>query len=156
MKGLPGSGKSFLAKQIRDDYQWCAIFSTDNYWFRPDGKYDWNPRLVGEAHAWNFEQVTKFVSNDYSMYDTIIIDNTNIQLKEFRKYIDLIAPLNHEVVIAEPNTTWKFDVEECAKRNTHSVPKESIQRMLDRWENTEQIVTQLTKEGIKCSIYQEI
>jgi adenylate kinase family enzyme len=40
MMGLPGSGKSTKAKKLAlgNDF----IFSTDNYWIRPDGYYDFN------------------------------------------------------------------------------------------------------------------
>lgn len=149
LRGIPGSGKSTLCKKIKDCWPYYS-FSTDNYWIRPDGFYDFNGKLLTQAHSWNLECVKNHTNSNY-----IIVDNVNSQLKEFREYIDLAVYKKIPIQFAEPNTPWKFDVEECSKRNTHSVPKETIQRILDRWETTDEIIAKLAKEGIKCSIYQE-
>lgn len=42
---------------------------------------------------------------------------------------------NYEVIFREPDTRWKFNVQELARRNIHGVPKEKIQRMKERYEH---------------------
>ena len=64
--------------------------------------------------------------------DTIVVDNTNIQLEDFKVY-KLLAELEHyEVeIITMPMTEPAFVY---AERNAHGVPEKSIQRMLDDFE----------------------
>jgi predicted kinase len=68
-----------------------------------------------------------------SAVDCIIIDNTNITLKEFTGYLDHAIAFGYEVKVMEPATSWKHDVEVCFERNTHNVPREVIERMKKRY-----------------------
>lgn len=148
MRGLPGSGKSTLVKNLYHD---ADIFSTDNYWLRPDGTYDFNVKLLGKAHEWNFNCFSKWVHTGFSFSNVIgcsniaVIDNTNITFKEFEKYVVLAQENNIEIDIVEPATAWAFNAEECFKRNKHGVPLETIQRMLSRWESIDDIWKQIGK-----------
>ena len=64
--------------------------------------------------------------------DTIVVDNTNIQLEDFKVY-KLLAELEHyEVEIITMPMTEPFVY---AERNAHGVPEKSIQRMLDDLKN---------------------
>jgi predicted kinase len=67
----------------------------------------------------------------------IVVDNTNISYDEIKPCLKLANEFNYEVSYAEPDTAWKFDVDELTKRNSHGVPREVIQRMVDRWQPTE-------------------
>jgi predicted kinase len=139
MRGLPGSGKSTAAQALFDklytDDMWLldneAIYSTDNYWLRPDGYYDFNPSLLGHAHAWNQEQVRKTVEEHFLPF--VIVDNTNIRLVHMLPYVQLATRNNWSVQYVVPETPWAWDVEECAKRNTHGVPLATIARMKDEF-----------------------
>lgn len=149
LRGLPGSGKSTLTAKIFWDHyntegQFVKTFSTDDYWIRPDGYYDWRGDRVKEAHQWNLNRFIDFV--DTHNPAIAIVDNTNTTLKELLPYVDYGVAMGAEIKIVEPETWWKFDVEECAKRNTHRVPQDSIQRMLDRWETTQSIWKQLKEK----------
>lgn len=150
-RGLPSSGKSFLAEQLYQKYyqNWAVveIFSTDNYWLRPDGEYDWNRNFLRRAHEWNYDKFAKFVAESslHSKNDTYvaILDNTNIGWTEFEHYIVWALFHEYEIEIVEPSTEWRYDVNECASKNSHGVPLETIQRMKDRWESTEQCLQKL-------------
>ncbi|KAM5336608.1 NEDD4-binding protein 2-like 1 isoform 2-T2 [Glossophaga mutica] len=53
LRGLPGSGKTTLARQLQHDFPRALIFSTDDFFFREDGAYEFNPDFLEEAHEWN-------------------------------------------------------------------------------------------------------
>lgn len=155
MRGLPGSGKSTLARAYFDEYVArcyddgvfanCVILSTDDYWHLETGLYNWVAKEVPQAHAWNFGRFCMAMEAEYGL---IIIDNTNTMAKEARKYVQYVNKrnsvkakfdwrLNCKVEVAEPQTPWAFNLDELVKKNTHNVPRESIQAMLTRWEDTE-------------------
>uniref|UniRef100_A0A6I8MXL8 NEDD4 binding protein 2 like 1 n=2 Tax=Ornithorhynchus anatinus TaxID=9258 RepID=A0A6I8MXL8_ORNAN len=65
----------------------------------------------------------------------IIIDNTNLQSWEMRPYAVMALENNYEVIFREPDTRWKFNVQELARRNIHGVSKEKIRRMKEWYEH---------------------
>lgn len=130
LRGLPGSGKSYLASQISQQYPDTEICSTDSY-FYVDGQYKFDPTKLGRYHQLNYERACQLMEDEVA---TVIIDNTNTTFKEFSKYIQVGKSRGYKITILEPQTEWKFNVQECAKRNSHGVPEAAIQRMMDRWE----------------------
>ena len=157
VRGLPGSGKSFLANQLYEkyDYDRCNtveenvhcldIFSTDYFWERPNNYYDFNPRLLKEAHQWNYSCFNRFMKA-YKLYNAIaILDNTNITWSEIEQYVMKAKDLDYSIEILEPDTSWKYDPEECHKRNTHGVPLETIKRMHSKWRSTESLLEKINR-----------
>jgi len=133
MRGIPGAGKSFKAKQlVGNDGQ---IFSTDDYWYMKSlgVRYDFDIIKLGKAHKWNQRRVLAAVEANIP---TIIIDNTNTTIREMRDYylsIELAILMGYDILIEEPETSWAFDADELFKRNSHNVPKEIIDKMLKRY-----------------------
>ena len=132
MRGIPGSGKSTRARELVEAHSGTAtIRSTDNQ-FMIDGKYVFNPRLLGINHARNLEL---FESDIVEGIDLVIVDNTNIKKRDYAKYIEFA--LLHGYSVRE-EVVGHFDlsfVEACAKRNTHGVPYDAILRMAQNFED---------------------
>lgn len=133
MKGIPGSGKSTLAQELAGDSG--KIFSTDDYWGIP---YKFDFKLLAEAHVWNRKRCQYAMELDEPL---IIIDNTNIKKKDYRKYLDLAEKFGYTVKYAKSSTPWATNAEECFKRNTHNVPLEVIQNMLKNFEEEDEYIT---------------
>jgi hypothetical protein len=129
MHGLPGSGKSTKVQELVNKLPFWLYLSTDNYWIRPDGYYDFNVTRLKEAHRWTFNLFMGIVNNIDDVTD-VIIDNTNLSLADCRKYLDN-WPKDGKIELVESDAEWRYDVEECFKRNTHGVPLERIQEMRD-------------------------
>jgi len=130
IRGIPGSGKSTLAKELGKGGK---VFSSDDF-FMVNGRYQFDVAFQGEAHLWNQGRVRRAMREGVS---PIVVDNTNVTLGEISPYKKLASENGYTVRYAEPDTPWKFDVDELTKRNTHKVPKDVIQRMLDKWQPTE-------------------
>nr|XP_058132967.1 NEDD4-binding protein 2-like 1 [Dasypus novemcinctus] len=132
LRGLPGSGKTTLARQLQHDFPKALIFSTDDFFFREDGAYEFNPDLLEEAHEWNQKRARRAMSAGAS---PVIIDNTNLHAWEMQPYAAMALENNYEVIFREPDTRWKFNVQELARRNIHGVPREKILRMKEHYEH---------------------
>ncbi|XP_038618087.1 NEDD4-binding protein 2-like 1 isoform X2 [Tachyglossus aculeatus] len=72
-----------LLWQLKRDFPQALIFSTDDFFVREDGTYEFNPDFLGEAHKWNQERARTAMRNGES---PVIIDNTNLQSWEMRPY----------------------------------------------------------------------
>ncbi|XP_067387232.1 NEDD4-binding protein 2 isoform X2 [Emydura macquarii macquarii] len=130
LRGVPGSGKSFLARTLLEDNPSGIILSTDDY-FCKSGQYQYDANCLGDAHEWNRKRAEEAFEKRIS---PIIIDNTNIQAWEMKPYVALSQQYKYKVMFREPDTWWKFKPKELERRNIHGVSKEKIKRMLERYE----------------------
>ncbi|KAM4781888.1 NEDD4-binding protein 2 isoform 1-T2 [Cyanocitta cristata] len=130
LRGVPGSGKSYLARNLLEDNPGGIILSTDDYFYK-HGQYHYDPDCLGEAHDWNRKRAKEAFEMRIS---PIIIDNTNIQAWEMKPYVALAQQFKYKVMFREPDTWWKFKPKELERRNIHGVSKEKIIRMLERYE----------------------
>ncbi|NXA06927.1 N4BP2 protein, partial [Sapayoa aenigma] len=130
LRGVPGSGKSYLARNLLEDNPGGIILSTDDYFYK-HGQYHYDPDCLGEAHDWNRKRAKEAFEKRIS---PIIIDNTNIQAWEMKPYVTLAQQFKYKVMFREPDTWWKFKPKELERRNIHGVSKEKIKKMLERYE----------------------
>uniref|UniRef100_A0A8B9EYC1 NEDD4 binding protein 2 n=1 Tax=Amazona collaria TaxID=241587 RepID=A0A8B9EYC1_9PSIT len=119
LRGVPGSGKSYLARTLLEDNPGGVILSTDDYFYK-HGQYQFDPNCLGEAHDWNRKRAKEAFEMRIS---PIIIDNTNIQAWEMKPYVTLAQQFKYKVVFREPGTWWKFKPKEL-ERTLHSDVKE--------------------------------
>lgn len=152
MRGLPGSGKSTKAEGLLIDFtgfsdKTYGLYSTDDY-FTHFGIYKFDVKQIADAHHWNYIRFKRAIKNKYNL---IIIDNTNTQFWECEKYVEKALENKYMVQFVEPDTEWKFDVDTLVERNTHSVPKANIEKMLKRWQTTEQFLDHC-EDNYECQI----
>lgn len=136
LRGIPGSGKSYLAKQIvQQAYNTSNvgeyIFSADDF-FSQSGRYRYVREKISEAHAWNQNRVYWNVRNGLS---PIIVDNTSVKIWEMKVYVQMAVEYGYYINILEPATPWAFNHHELAKRNVHDVPREKIRDMLENYDH---------------------
>jgi NEDD4-binding protein 2 len=129
IRGLPGSGKTTLAQKIKGD---TGVILSNNDYFMIDGLYKFISSKLRESHNWNIKRTEDALKTGLS---PIIIDNINSKKWEIKKYTDIGLEYGYKIIIEEPDTPWKFDVEELYKKNTRNVPLNVIQKLHDNWEN---------------------
>jgi predicted kinase len=125
LRGLPGSGKSTVAKQLGG-----LVCSADDYFMR-DGEYKFDPFLLGKAHKDCRDTVELAMYNDHQL---IVLDNTNTQKWEYEAYLDLAKIYGYEVEIKVVGGLSDSDVEVYHARQTHGVPLKSLRKMAARFE----------------------
>ncbi len=135
MCGAPGSGKSTLSRSLAKDNN-AVICSADDFhvWWG-NGVYDWSASRQKYAHdfcKYLFLQAVSLGKN-------VIVDNTNTKLSDMRPYINISKENGYQLIFIEPETSWRYNAEECFKKNTHNVPLETIQRMITQIKATKEL-----------------
>ncbi|XP_049861199.1 uncharacterized protein LOC126355071 [Schistocerca gregaria] len=140
MRGLPGSGKSTLARylmEISTDTSTVKekhVFSADDYFIDPKSKaYIFNRKFLPQAHSWNVEGVLGAAQTNVT---PIIVDNTNLTVCEMWPYACIAAKYDYIVRYLEPSTHWRYNIHECAKRNSHGVSEKHVATMMGRFDRS--------------------
>lgn len=130
MVGLPGSGKSYYAKELSDKESNTFILSSDSIrleLFGDENEQGKNEIVFNELH----KRVHKLLSDGLN----VIYDATNLNSKRRRKFLKTltdkgIACKKRCIIMATPYT-------ECLKQNesrTRNVPKEVIRNMREKFQ----------------------
>lgn len=136
MRGVSGSGKSSLARDIAEKGG-GNIYGSDDF-FDHDGRYEFDVNLLHRAHEWNQERVKKALRRGESL---IIVDNTNTRAWEMAPYVKMGKDFGYDIEIREPDWSpelkneegkWNFDA--LSGKNTHGVSDDILQKMIDRYE----------------------
>ena len=120
IRGLPGSGKTTLAEQLR-----YPVFEADQYFIDSEtNEYKFDASKLKMAHKWCQLRV------EHSMEDninTIVVSNTFTQEWEMDAYYELAKQYGY--------TVFSIIVENRhGGVNQHGVPEEKLQQMADRFE----------------------
>ena len=142
MRGLPGSGKSFLAKQLGFG---GVVFSTDDY-FMNRSVYKFDCSFLEKAHQWNLERAKWAMRDGLS---PVVIDNTNICAWEPLEYVKFGISRQYDVEVRLPETPWANNFSELLKRNTHNLPETVLKRMFDNFNQNITIVDIINSKGPK-------
>jgi len=114
IRGLPGSGKSTMAKVLA--LVGYEHFEADMY-FMKNGRYCYDRTRIRDAHAWCQQQTREALRAG----KRVVVSNTFTRLQEMQPYLEMGA----KVRVIEAKGQWK---------NVHGVPEETLQAMEARWE----------------------
>jgi predicted kinase len=118
VRGLPGAGKSTLAKIIpHDRYFEADMFFTDAY-----GVYKYDPCKITEAHYW-CQRATR---DGLHTGNTVIVANTFTTEKEIRAYVEIAQECNANFISLIVENRH-------GNKSIHNVPDEVVKRMKDRF-----------------------
>lgn len=138
IRGLPGSGKTTLAKMLAaamtdpdadtlgtTERRDCEEVSADA-WFMVGGVYRFDPSRLAEVHAACQESARAWLKAGHS----VVVHNTFSRKWEWAPYLAMGA-----------DRVWVLDLfdggltdAELAARNVHGVVESTISRMRRRWE----------------------
>ncbi|XP_019740498.1 YLP motif-containing protein 1 isoform X3 [Hippocampus comes] len=152
MRGLPGSGKSHVAKLIRDKEVDCGgapprVLVLDDYFMTevekiekdPDtGKrvkrkvleYEYEPEMEDTYRSSMLKTFKKTLDDGF--FPFIILDTINNRVNHFDQFWSAAKTKGFEVYIAE----IVADTHTCAKRNAHARTLKDIAKMSNGWEST--------------------
>jgi len=124
LRGLPGSGKSSLAKSLSNAT--TGHVEADMYFMNGDN-YEFDPSKLKEAHQWCKDVAEGWMSPETGYLDTIIVSNTFTRAWEMKPYYELAERYGY--------TVFSLIVENRhGGVNTHGVPEDKLEQMEDRFE----------------------
>uniref|UniRef100_A0A8C7HSS5 YLP motif-containing protein 1 n=1 Tax=Oncorhynchus kisutch TaxID=8019 RepID=A0A8C7HSS5_ONCKI len=152
MRGLPGSGKSHVAKLIRDKEVECGgapprVLGLDDYFMteveKMEKDQDTGKRVKLKCLEYEYEaEMEDTYRNsmlktfrktlDDGFFPFIIIDAINDRVKYFDQFWSAAKTKGFEVYLAEISA----DYQTCAKRNAHGRKMRDIQKMSSNWESS--------------------
>ena len=141
IRGISGAGKStFIQKHFPN-----AVVCSADHFFSENGDYkrDFDPRLLGEAHATCLKRFIQAVSEGQPL---IVVDNTHIHVWECLNYVDIARYAAYAVRVISIMPQTIAQLQACAKRTAHFVPKETIAAMAinyEPWVGEEKYLPQL-------------
>lgn len=119
IRGLPGSGKSTMAKALaRAGFE---HFEADTYHLNNKGDYCFDRANVKAAHEWCQKETRKALEDG----KRVVVSNTFTQLWEMAPYFEMAKALGIEPNVLEAKGNWQ---------NVHNVPAEVMEQMRTRWE----------------------
>ncbi|CAN8251851.1 unnamed protein product [Cochlearia groenlandica] len=186
LRGLPGSGKSYLAKLLRDievenGGSAPRIHSMDDYFMtevekveesdsasaisgrskRPIVKkvmeYCYEPEME-EAYRSSLLKAFKRTLED-GAFSFVIVDDRNLRVADFAQFWATAKRSGYEAYILE--ATYR-DPTGCAARNIHGMTLDQVQQMSEQWEEAPSLYMQLdiksfTRWGdLKESVIEEV
>eukprot|EP00927_Polykrikos_kofoidii_P022361 TRINITY_DN20900_c0_g1_i1.p1 TRINITY_DN20900_c0_g1~~TRINITY_DN20900_c0_g1_i1.p1 ORF type:complete len:651 (-),score=129.67 TRINITY_DN20900_c0_g1_i1:86-1969(-) len=131
----------------------AVVCSTDDYFTvitkTGEAEYHFDPKTISEKHEKNKKRCEMLMELGQS---PLFVDNTNIRLWEMRTYVQLADNFGYRVCVVDPRCfnpdALNLDVllENCekgaqsgARALGKSIPKETLQRMVDTFEDVSDI-----------------
>ena len=123
LRGLPGAGKSTLAKLLVGDKSYCHK-EADMFFVDREGNYKFEPSKIKDAHAWCKEETEFLLRLEHS---PVVVSNTFTQEWEMDDYYELAKKFGYQVssLIVENRH---------GGTNVHGCPEDKIEQMRNRFE----------------------
>ncbi|XP_043860000.1 LOW QUALITY PROTEIN: 2',3'-cyclic-nucleotide 3'-phosphodiesterase [Dromiciops gliroides] len=122
LRGLPGSGKSTVARAIMDRYRdGTKMVSADAY------------KIIPGSRA-AFHEEYKHLDEDLDAYcrrdiGVLVLDDTHHERDRLEKIFDLADQYQYLVVLVEPKTSWRLDCAQLKEKNQWQLSAEDLKKL---------------------------
>ena len=134
-RGLPGRGKSRLARNIEEQIRdsGVTIAAADDFLLDNQGNYCWRAEWLSIAHSSCVDKLTAAMQDPN--ISVVVQHNTNCKAWESEQLREQAEKMNYVVIYIEPDYAWSLQENlpmelQHALKSIHSVPAEKIPEML--------------------------
>ncbi|KAG8446673.1 hypothetical protein GDO86_014214 [Hymenochirus boettgeri] len=123
LRGLPGSGKTSLAKEIEQKYRDSArLISADQYNIKPS---------VKSSSGGEYTKLDEELNSCCERHEAsvVILDDTHHDQERLEELFDLANRYQFIVVVLEPKTPWRLDCAQLKERNHWKFSVEELKNL---------------------------
>merc|ERR1712113_844942 len=135
LRGLPGSGKTTLAKKLAQRSKNARICTEDRYhWSGKEdgvGEYKIQPQLVFLAREWCTKEIRECIQSNVNL---IILDNHNARISMYEDHIQYAVEHGYRFRIIEFVATASL-IDKYRARSYKKFPREVYVKLLKLWEH---------------------
>lgn len=132
MRGLPGSGKSFLSRAIADVYQdHCSVICADEHGVKPE-----SPESSADAYNALDEAVVACCGAATSSPLLMVVDDTNHTQDRLARLAEIAEQHHCVTIFLEPRTEWSRDAAQLSKKSKRGLAEAQIEVMKGQLEET--------------------
>ncbi|XP_017284905.1 2',3'-cyclic-nucleotide 3'-phosphodiesterase [Kryptolebias marmoratus] len=132
LRGLPGSGKSFLARAIADAYKdQCSVFCADNHGIKPE-----NPKSSADGYKALDEAVAARCREETTSSVLVVVDDTNHTHDRLGCLGEIAKEHNLVALFLEPQTEWSRDSAQLKEKSGRELEEAQLEAMKVPLEDT--------------------
>jgi len=135
LRGLPGSGKTSLARKITKRFPTNSIICTEDryHWSGKEdgvGVYKFQPEIVFQARELCNKEIRRAVDDSVHL---IVVDNHNARISMYEEHIKYAVQKGYRFRIIEFLANYQL-IEKYRKRSLKQFPKTIYSKLLKLWE----------------------
>lgn len=132
LRGLPGSGKSFLARAIADAYKGqCSVCSADQHGVKPE-----NPKSSADGYKALDDAIVALCSDADASSVLVVVDDTNHTHERLACLGEIAKEYNLITLFLEPQTEWSRDATRLKGKTSRGLGEAQLEAMKSPLEDT--------------------
>jgi len=131
IRGLSGSGKTWLAESLVGDSDFRVMICADDFFISEDGEYEFDHTRIKEAHEWCISETKELISDEE--IEMICVHNNFSRKWEAEPYFNMAKECGIDVQVVTLYDSGMND-RALSERSPHNISEKAVQKQRHQWE----------------------